>query len=206
MKKILLDGALAVCLLTGLATADEQKDAADRQSLFNGKDFSGWKAPENNIWWSASDGVLTVKSGPEKKGSTLWTAKEYADFVMEFEFKMGEGTVDSGVFVRSEKEQIQIGISGSLKRDMTASPYIAGKGYPVEAEGVKELLKAHDWNSMRIEAKGKAYAVWLNGKKVMTYESESAPAKGPIGIQLHGGVEMAIAYRNIKLAELKAGG
>ena len=45
--------------------------------------------------------------------------------------------------------------------------------------------------------------VWLNGKQVMTYESSTAIAKGPVGIQLHGGRNMAIQYRDIRLAELE---
>lgn len=177
-------------------------NADEIPSAFNGKDLTGWKVPQNNIWWKAKDGVLHVESGPKKKGSTLWTEKEYTDFVIECEFKMGEGTVDSGFFMRNDHDQIQIGISGSLKRDMTGSPYIPGKGYPVEAEGVKELLKKDDWNSMKIVAKGDVYTVWLNGKQVMTYKSDSAIEKGPIGIQLHGNRDMAIDYRKIRIGEL----
>ena len=52
-------------------------------------------------------------SGPKKKGSVLWTEKAYGNFMMELEFRFGEGVVDSGVHVRN-KDQIQIGISGSL--------------------------------------------------------------------------------------------
>ena len=85
---------------------------------------------------------------------------------------------------------------------MTASPYISGKGYPVEATGVAELLKLDGWNAMTIVALGKNYTVWLNGRHVMTYDSESAAQKGPVGIQLHGGRDMSIDYRNITLAEL----
>ena len=44
---------------------------------------------------------------------------------------------------------------------------------------------------------------FLNGKKVMTYDSDSAIEKGPIGIQLHGNRDMGIDYKNIKVAELK---
>jgi 3-keto-disaccharide hydrolase len=171
--------------------------------IFNGKDFSGWKVPEENIWWKVDQGILKVQSGPNKKGSTLWTEKEYTDFVMTFQYKNGAGHIDSGVYLRNSKQQIQIGISGSLKRDMTASPYIAGKGYPVEAQGVKELLKPDDWNHMKIEARGKQYTVWLNGKQVMSYQSDTAIAKGPVGIQLHGNCQMAIDYRDIRLAELE---
>ena len=172
-------------------------------SAFNGKDLTEWKVPKDNIWWSAKDGVLKVKSGPKKKGSTLWTKKEYSDFVIECEFKFGEGTVDSGFFMRNNHDQIQIGISGSLKRDMTGSPYIPGKGYPVEAKDVKKLLKQKDWNKMKIITKGNVYTVWLAGKQVMTYKSDTAIEKGPIGIQLHGNRDMAIEYRNIKIGELK---
>ena len=171
------------------------------EPVFNGKDLSGWKAPEKNVWYLVQDGILQLRSSEDKKGSVLWTEKEYENFVMELEFKFISGTIDSGVHVKSD-DQIQIGISGSLKRDMTASPYIPGKGYPVEAEGVKELLKMDDWNQMRIEVRGTEYAVSLNGKKVMTYKSESGTAKGPIGLQLHGDRDMAIDYRNLKVEEL----
>ena len=172
--------------------------------IFTGKNLSGWEVPKGNDeagWYKAVDGVLKIQNGPNKKGSILWTKKKYRDFVMEFDFRFGKGTVDSGVHVRN-KDQIQIGISGSLKRDMTCSPYIPGKGYPVEAKNIKKLLNPNDWNTMRIQAVAKEYTVWLEGEKVMTYKSDSASEEGPVGIQLHGNRIMAIDYRNLKLAEL----
>lgn len=194
-------------MLTMLLTAapGSQASEPELQPLFDGKTFDGWVEPEDNIWWSIHDGVLRLRSGPEKKGSILWTKKKYASFVMQLDFRFGEGTVDSGVFIRAEREQIQIGISGSLRRDMTCSPYISGKGYPVEAEGIKELLKHDDWNTVRIEARGPAYTTWLNGVKVMTYTSDTATEEGPIGLQLHPGRDMGIDFRNIALAELALG-
>jgi hypothetical protein len=193
--------------------------SAELPSIFNGKDLTGWKAPKDNIWWKAEDGVLNVQSGPNKKGQTLWTEKEYTNFIMQFEFQFGEGTVDTGIYVRNEKEQIQIGISGSLKRDLTGSPYIAGKGYPVEAApgfatlsedqlkpgkspSVETIIKKDGWNSMTIVVIGKNYTVYLNGQHVMSYDSNSAPKKGPVGIQLHGNRNMSCAYRRIQLQEL----
>ena len=186
-------------LLILQSTADD----GELKSIFNGKDLTGWDVPDNNIWFTVKDGVLKLENGPQKKGQTLWTSDEYENFEMEFDFKMGKGTVDSGVYVRNSREQIQIGISGSLKRDMTGSPYISGKGYPVEAKGVKELLKLDDWNTMKICAEGKKYTVWLGGEKIMTYESNSAIKKGKIGIQLHGNRVMSIEYRNLKARSLK---
>lgn len=180
-------------------------------SIFNGKDLKGWKLHKphegKNIWFTVDgDGVLNLQNGPEKKGKTLETAKEYKNFVMEFDFKFGKGTNDTGIFMRNNGDQIQIGISGSLKKDMTGLPYIPGKGYPVNNEAVLKtigsVLKLKDWNAMTIVAKGKNYSVWLNGKYIMSYESESAIEKGPVGIQLHGNREMSCQYRNITLAEL----
>ncbi len=172
--------------------------------ILNGKDLTGWKVPNGNDkagWYKMVDGVLEIRSGPKRKGSVLWTEKKFRNFVTEFDFRFGEGTVDSGVHVRTQ-DQIQIGISGSLKRDMTCSPYIPGKGYPVEAKNIKKLLKAKDWNTMRIQAIGNEYKVWLQGEEVMTYKSSSAKEEGPIGIQLHGNRNMGIDYRKMKLAEL----
>ena len=175
-----------------------------RDTLFNGKNLNGWKIPNGNKdakWYQATNGVLKIKSGPKKKGSVLWTKKEYENFEVNLEFRFLEGTIDSGIHLRNS-DQIQIGISGSLKRDMTCSPYIPGKGYPVEAKGIAKLLKAKDWNRMKIRAMGPKYTVWLQGKEVMNYESKSAKKVGPIGIQLHGNKNMSIDFRNLLLKEI----
>jgi len=171
------------------------------QPIFDGKTLDGWKIIGAETW-TVEDGVIVGQNNPEKKGSILWTEKDYTDFVLQFEFKFN-GKIDTGVFLRHENDQIQIGISGSLKRDMTASPYINSKaGYPVEAKGVAELLKEGEWNTMKITAKGPVYTVELNGKEVMTYTSETAKEKGPIGLQVHSGREMKILFRELTLEEL----
>ncbi len=148
---------LVACLLALSTAPDVPADTPKLKSIFNGKNLKHWQVPEDNIWWSVRDGILHVENGPEKKGSILWTKKQYKDFMFECDFRMGKGIVDSGIFIRNDKEQIQIGISGSLKRDMTCSPYIVGKGYPVEAEGIPDLLKVDGWNTLRIQARGNHY-------------------------------------------------
>ena len=178
--------------------------SAASTSLFNGKDLAGWKIPSGNEkvgWYQAKQGILELRSGPKKKGSVLWTKKNYKDFEVDLEFRFVDGTIDSGIHLRNS-DQIQIGISGSLKRDMTCSPYIPGKGYPVEASDVAKLLKAKDWNKVKIRAVGPKYTTWLQGKEVMNYESGSAKEEGPIGIQLHGNRNMKIDFRNLTIKEL----
>jgi hypothetical protein len=195
MKKL-----LAAFLLLMVIVSTQAQDPKLKK-IFNGKNFKGWVVPDNNVWWTANDGVLFVKSTAEKKGSILWTESKYENFIIQADFLMGDGTVDSGIFLRSEHDQIQIGISGSLKRDLTASPYIPKKGYPVEAK-VKDILKLKDWNTMKVKVVGSTYTVWLNGNEVMTYTSENMPASGPVGFQLHPGNEMSCSFKNIRLAEI----
>ena len=195
MKKLLA----SFLLLTVIVSTQAQDPKLKK--IFNGKNLKGWVEPANNVWWTVNDGVLFVKSTAEKKGSILWTESKYENFIIQADFLMGDGTVDSGIFLRSEHDQIQIGISGSLKRDLTASPYIPKKGYPVEAK-VKDILKLKDWNTMKVKVVGSTYTVWLNGAEVMTYTSENMPASGPVGFQLHPGYEMSCSFKNIRLAAL----
>ena len=198
---------IASLILSPLVLA-EPAGEGEATSIFDGKTLNGWKVPKDNIWWKVVDGALVAENGPKKKGSSLDTAKIYEDFEVELEFRF-DGKGDSGVYLRNGSDQIQIGISGSLKRDMTASPYIPGKGYPVEAEGkkgvkgVKDLLKIDEWNAMKIRAVGPKYTVWLNGVEVMNYTSESAGKKGPIGLQLHGGKVMKIEFRKMMVREIE---
>ena len=197
---------LQVGLLFILAYAAVGKTNSSPQkfSLFNGEDLKAWKVPQGNDlqkWYQVSDRILKIKSGPKKKGSILWTQKEFKDFHLSLSFRFISGTVDSGIHLRN-MDQIQIGISGSKKRDMTCSPYIPGKGYPVEAKNVEKLLKPKDWNHLQIQAIGPKYTVWLQGDEVMNYKSSTAKEKGPIGIQLHVNREMAIDFKAITIREL----
>lgn len=192
MKTLILS-LLAVCHLH-----------AAPQAIFDGKSLDGWVV-ENAPYWTVKDGILIGQSDEtenKKKGSTLWTQKEYKDFSVETEFRFS-GVIDSGIFIKKSGDQIQIGTSGSLKRDMTGSPYIAKlKKYPVEAEGVAALLKEGDWNRMKVTVKGNIYSVELNGQKVLEYTSETAAEKGPVGFQVHPNVLMKVEFRNIVLEEL----
>ena len=192
-----------LCLLSSslLGKKDISKESSD---LLGKHGLKGWKVPEGNEaskWYQVNNNILEVRSGSKKKGSVLWTKKEYQDFEVSLEFRFIDGIIDSGIHLRNS-DQIQIGISGSLKRDMTCSPYIPGKGYPVEAKNIKKLLKPKDWNQMRIRAVGQNYTVWLQEEEVMKYKSSSAKEKGPIGIQLHGSRNMKIDFQDISVKEL----
>jgi len=192
MKHLLLS-SLA---LSAIATAEP---------LFKA-DLSDATAKGPKECWTVTDGVLTGKSDAKKQGSILWTNAKFKDFTLQGEFKfpakVEKDRIDSGVFLRTEVDQIQIGVSGSLKRDLTCSPYIGKTGkYPVEAD-VKDVLKPGEWNAFTITAKGAHYLVTLNGKQVLDYTSQTSVPEGPIGLQVHPGVEMIVEFRNLDLKPL----
>jgi hypothetical protein len=178
---------------------------ASAEPLFKA-DLSDSTAKGPKECWTFADGILTGKSDAKKQGSILWTNSKFKDFTLQGEFKfpahVEKDRIDSGVFLRTEVDQIQIGVSGSLKRDLTCSPYISKTGkYPVEAN-VKDILKPGEWNAFSITAQGNHYLVSLNGKQVLDYTSETGVPEGPIGLQVHPGVEMIIEFRNLDVKPL----
>ncbi|MGK7393267.1 MAG: 3-keto-disaccharide hydrolase [Candidatus Cyclobacteriaceae bacterium M3_2C_046] len=191
-----------LALLIGLCFACSNPEQDGFETLFEGENLQAWQTPDLAEAWTVNDGLLVVQSDEAKTGSILWTKNDYQDFIIKADFKFGQGTVDSGIFLRDESQQIQIGESGSLKRDMTCSPYIPGKGYPVEATGVADIIKMDDWNTIQVQAQGNQYTAWLNGEEVMNYTSDNAVETGPIGIQLHPNRDMTMYYKNIEVKEL----
>lgn len=181
-----------------MAAPGQAAEPAMRE-IFNGRDFTGWKVPAEP-YWSVVDGTIVGESDADKKGSMLYTEKDYGDVVFETEFRF-QGDVDSGIMMRKPEAQVQIGISRSLKRDMTGSFYV-GK-YPEEAQAKRagEVLKPGDWNRLRIEARGDTFTVWLNGEQVATYTSAAHRGPAPIGLQIHKNVQMKVEFRNLKVGE-----
>ena len=177
--------------------------------LFNGKDLTGFKAEESKEFWRVENGILIGENNAAKKGNYLWTEKSYGDFVIEFDVRWKAATergVDTGVEMRKPKIQLQLGISGSLRVDMSGSFYTGGKpAYPEagQAKEAKTLMKPEgQWNTFRIQAQGNTFTCWINGKKASEYTDAKFSGAAPIGLQIHGGVEMKCEYRNMKIAEL----
>ncbi len=196
-------------LLSLTAILPSPADEAKLAPLFNGKDLAGFKADDAKPFWRVEDGVLIGENDAAKKGNYLWTEKDYRDFVIEFDVRW-KGTpprgVDTGIEMRKPNIQLQLGISGSLKVDMSGSWYTGGKEKYPEAGQAKEartLMKPEgEWNHFRLQAKGDTFTCWINGKKASEYTDAKFSGPGPLGIQIHPGVEMKCEYRNVKIAEL----
>ena len=201
---------IVATLLSLLASIRPREDATtpagEFTSIFNGRDLAGWTVPSPNPFWSVADGVLTGIHDEKLTGSTLWSEKKYGDFVFEFETRWS-GDMDSGVMFREprSKLQLQIGISRALKRDMTASFWISGGGYPEEgqAKTAAEVLKPGEWNTLRLEARGATYTAWINGRKVSQYTNASFTTPGSLGLHVHANMKMKVEFRNLRVQAME---
>jgi len=199
MRSITKSVVTAAFLLAMPAVA-EVPPTASLNSIFNGKDLTGWKVV-GGPYWKVFDGTIVGENDTEKKGSMLYTEQSYGNVVVEGEVRFS-GEIDSGIMLRKPEVQVQIGVSRSLKKDMTCSFY-TGK-YPEEAQARRaaEFLKPDDWNRIRVEAKDDTFTVWLNGERVSQLTSDKYREPAPIGLQIHPGLVMKVEFRNLRAKAL----
>lgn len=183
------------------------KEAPEAMAV-DGKLLAGWKvdpAEKTADHWSVVDGTI-VAENKDKAGSNLWTTKQYRDYEMELEYRAFTDDYDTGVFLRGDGHQVQIGISGSLKKDMTACVYAPKDkkgGYPGQTDKIAEFHKVGKWNHLRIVLTGKRIQTFLNGEPFVDYTGIAINDAGPIGLQLHPNRAMKVAFRNIIIQEQK---
>lgn len=69
------------------------------QSLFNGRDFTGWHKAANGIW-TIEDGAIVGRFDRARPGpGYVFTNREFANFDLRLEFWISKGG-NSGVYVR----------------------------------------------------------------------------------------------------------
>jgi hypothetical protein len=159
--------ALAV-VLGGSAMAEPGAATA----LFNGKDLSGWTAANGGKpgkGWKIEDGVIHRAEG----GGDLVSEKEYADFELEFEWKISKGG-NSGVKYRLRKTPA--GWIGAEYQVLDDSGHPNGKVADTATASLYEVAPAAKdkplnppgkWNKSKVIAKGNVLEHWLNGKLVL---------------------------------------
>lgn len=162
------------------------------ESLFNGKDLTGWgwRAKKDLKWeksldgkkatedgrFAAINGRLVVTTPPEgRRFQKFWTKREFkGDFTLKLEFR-ATPFADSGVFLR--KPQLQC-------RDYSlAGPWFDLKKY-----------KQQDWNELVIVVRDNVAHCTCNGEVIQ--EAMKLPASGPIGVE---GDRGQMEYRRIRI-------
>lgn len=175
--------------------------------LFDGKSLDGWEvrpAEDTEGHWKV-EGDMIVAENPNQKGSVLWTKDSFRNYELELEYRTPSDYYDTGVMLRGDGHQVQIGISGSLQKDMTACIYAPKDkrgSYPGQTDKVSKFVKQGDWNHLRIILRDKRIQTFLNGEPFVDYTGVAINDEGPIGLQLHGGHHMKILFRNLKFKPL----
>ncbi len=196
MKKLTL---LAVALLL----CGQGLIYAQSESIFNGKDLTGWTIYGTELWY-VEDGLLICESGPDKEYGYLGTDKQYKDFELTVEFKQGADG-NSGVFFRSSIEGTKITgwqVEVAPPERSTGGIYESyGRGWLIKPDPeLDKHLKFGKWNSMKISVVGDLVETWLNGKKMVTFEDEKiGGATGSIALQIHSGGGIKVMWRNLEV-------
>jgi len=174
----------------GLAPAWPDDSAVEKgfESLFNGRDLTGWgysgSAPMDGK--SASeDGRYIVRNGRlivtvSRAGQSykkLWTTRQFPrDFTLKLEFRASPNA-DSGIFVREPQLQC---------RDFAiAGPFALLRHY-----------RPLDWNEIVVTVRGGLAHCTCNGEVLVN--AMPVPPTGPIGLESDRG---QMEYRRIRIQE-----
>lgn len=172
--------------------------------------------------WKVEDGML---HGSEPRGTWLISEKEYGDFVLEFEWKLGERG-NSGVALRSplfgdpafDGLELQMVDPRYYPSDMKVAPEELTASLYKAVAPKEQVFKPTDWNKYEITCRGAQVKVVLNGKAVLDVNLDeqntptkrhdgsdapplkARPRKGHIGFQelSRGGAHVMIRNARIK--------
>jgi hypothetical protein len=201
---------LATLLLPQLLTPREHSKAAAWETLFNGKDLTGWKTYGAEKWVVENRSILG-ESAAGKYGY-LTTEKSFRDFELRVRFKC-ESDENSGVFLRSritgesatgpDIEGVQVEVDA---KQHTGGLYESGgRGWLAKptAEG-ERAIKPRGWNQLEITADGPRIRTRLNGVPIVDYTDPSPRfTEGVVGLQIHTGGGVKVRFKDISIRELR---
>lgn len=170
-------------------------------SLFNGKDFSGWRLrdPDGDNGWTVVDGVY-MNSTPS---TDLLTEQEFYDFELYVEFKVPKRT-NSGLYLRDKYEiQILNSYGQPVRENM------CGALYRRVAPIVNACRPSDEWQTFEITLVGRKLTVNHNGTIIIDgvdigprgtgSASDRLDGPGPLRLQ---GDHGEISFRDIQIRPL----
>jgi hypothetical protein len=148
-------------------------------SLFDGKSLSGWKLlGKTGGGYLVRDGKIVC---PPKGGGNLLTEKEYADFVLRFEFRLESGS-NNGLAIRSPMRADDLAYQGIELQiiDNTAARYKDimpwqkhGSLYHVFPAKTGHLKPLGEWNQQEVTVQKRRVKVVLNGHEILDADLET---------------------------------
>src|SRR5687767_6167945 len=182
--------AFAASLAPALSAADPEpgfvrlfpEDGVPRGWLVRQWDDVG-KAAAAEVKWQVKGGVL---HGSEPRGTWLVSEQEYGDFILEFEWKLGERG-NSGCGLRFPLNgdpafdglELQMVDPRYYPPEMKVPPNeLAGGLYRAVAPRA-QLYKAGAWNRYQVTCRGALIKVMLNGETIIdvNLDEQTAPPK-----------------------------
>ncbi len=153
--------------------------------LFNGLNMDGWVG--NTTDYFAQDGMIAYKPASENSMNVnTYTAKEYSDFILRFEFKLTPGA-NNGLGIRTPVHgnaayvgmelQILDNEAGIYKDRLQPYQY-HGSVYGVIPAKRGFLKPVGEWNYEEVQAKGNRIKVTLNGEVILDGDIAKASKNG----------------------------
>lgn len=164
---------------------DAATDQAEWQSLFNGKDLTGWKANSRPESYSVQDGILKVHGKNGMSHLFFVGADDKDDIFVNFEFEAearAEPNSNSGIFFHTSRElrnrkylnkgyEVQLNSTKKEKRK-TGSLYAV---VDLDESPVDETK----WFTIRFRVEGRRIQVWVNDSQVVDYTEPKNPRRDP---------------------------
>jgi len=193
------------------------QDTAGFTPVFNGTDFTGWSGPVDN--YEIVDGAVRCKSG---KGGTIFTAKEYGDFVSRLEFKLPPGG-NNGLAIRYPGKgdtaydgMCELQVLDDNYEKVTNSKLdprqVHGSAYGMAAAARGFQRPIGEWNYQEVTVQGSRIKVELNGFVIL--DTDLSKAKDFMANSPHPGKDRArghfgfaghndpVSFRNVSIKEL----
>lgn len=175
--------------------------------------------PEQPTEWKIVNGVL---HGGEPRGSWLMSEREYGDFVLEFEFKLGERG-NSGCALRAPMngdpafDGLELQMADFRYNPQAKDSELTGGLYRAIAP-TRQVYRPTEWNKYQVTLRGSRIKVILNGELIQDLDLSSQnqivkrhddslappikdrPRQGHIGFQelSRGGDHAQIRHARIK--------
>ena len=199
-----LIGLLCVLLPALTALGD---DAEGWTPLFNGEDLDGWHTAPGGQWRVVDGVIVGTSQASESRHGLLISDKAYNNFEVRLKFKVTRG--NSGFYFRSTPVENKVGIKGfQAEVDTTMATgglyETLGRGWvkKPDAEQMKKIYKPGAWTDMTVKAIGKDITVMINGEKVVEIKNDPGASEGHFALQLHGGMDMDVAFKDIAIREI----
>ncbi|MEN3339008.1 MAG: hypothetical protein V7647_2684 [Acidobacteriota bacterium] len=183
-------------------------------SLFNGKDFTGWKL-SNPASWSIKEGAIVANGTP---GHAFYDGDFRNHMFRNFELKvdvMARANSNGGVYVLTEYQETGFpkkGFEIQVNNTYTRDPVKTGSLYHVQ-DVTEALAKDDEWFTEHIIVKGNNITVKVNDKQLVDWtqpadwnggrEGPDRAITGPgtIALQAHD-PNSTVYYKNIRIKPL----